>query len=486
MSIQIVEIAQPSVIDTVAVAQPSTVAVVEVRQGPAGPSGGGGSVAWDDLTGTASDVPFLPVAAPSHSEGLVFYDSTDKSLTYYNDEADVSMNIGRELWVRVRNDSGSPILNGKVVYINDAIGQLPTIRLARADSAATSRVIGIATHDIGNNEFGYVTTTGEVKGLATNAFDDGDLLFLSAVTAGEMTTTAPLAPNRVIQVATVLHAHPTQGKLYCHPETDSVPSTGIVDSTATGRALITAANAAAARTTLELAAAATASTPNTLVLRDANGDASFGEIDTSGLTVTGGTLFGDASLIQFDAVEYYYGAGAAAAHRTALGSGATGDELFRAASASAANTILKKSLKLATSDHASRTNSTDFVDDDVLSGIVLEANSVYRIILFAWFTCDACGVTYRLSTSGALDTTTDYLGIANNNGVMSSLSFTSATGIATAGARASASSSYRARHEIEVITSAQVTLALQWGQVSLNNGQICTRKADSFISSIKL
>lgn len=342
-------------------------------------SGGGGASAWDDLTGTASDVPFLPVAAPAHSEGLLFYDSADKSLTYYNDEADVSMNIGRELWVRVRNDSGAQISNGKVVYINDAVGQLPTIRLARADSAVTSRVIGIATHDIGNNEFGYVTTSGEVKGLTTNEYQDGDLLFLSAVTAGEMTTTAPLAPNRVIQVATVTHAHVTQGKLYCHPENDSIPSTGIVDSTATGRSLITAANAAAARTTLELAAAATASTPNTLVLRDANGDASFGALDTSGLTVTGGTAFGDASLIQFDAVEYYYGAGAASAHRFALNGGAaTGDALFTAASASAARTTLGSRTFTKPSDESRSSNSTYTVDTH-LKDIPLETGKSYKI-----------------------------------------------------------------------------------------------------------
>ena len=325
-------------IETVEITSPGSFSIVEIRQGPAG-TGGGGSVAWDDITGTASDVPFLPVAAPAHSEGLVFYDSTDKSLTYYNDEADVSMNIGREMWVRVRNNSGSPILNGKVVYINDAVGQLPTIRLARADSAVTSRVIGIATHDIGNNEFGYVTTTGEVKGLATNAYDDGDLLFLSAVTAGELTLTAPLAPNRVIQVATVLHAHPTQGKLYCHPETDSIPSTGIVDSTATGRALITAANASAARTTLELAAAAAASTPNTLVLRDNTGGTSF-----AGTVVMGVADISDLQFQDYQAAAgatFTYGTGAASAHRFALNGGAaTGEALFTAVSASAARTTL--------------------------------------------------------------------------------------------------------------------------------------------------
>ena len=86
--------------------------------------------------------------------------------------------------------------------------------------------------------------------------------------------------------------------------------------------------------------ATSAATPSTLVRRDASGNASFGQIFSFTLTVTGGTTFGDASLIQFDAVEYYYGTGAAAAHRTALGSGATGDALFTAVDAPAARTTL--------------------------------------------------------------------------------------------------------------------------------------------------
>jgi hypothetical protein len=59
-------------------------------------------------------------------------------------------------------------------------------------------------------------------------------------------------------------------------------------------------------------------TANTLVRRTVNGDASFGALTTSGLTVTGGTTFGDDSLLQFDSIEYYYGTGAASAHRTAM------------------------------------------------------------------------------------------------------------------------------------------------------------------------
>jgi hypothetical protein len=252
---------------TITVAEETIVAEINTAaRGPVGPSG---VDTWDEIGGTAAVIPFEPGAAPTYGEGKLFYDSTDKSLTYYGDEPEAAMNIGRELWVRARNNSGATIANGKVVYISGASGQLPTIALARADALATSRVIGIATHDIEDNSFGYVTTAGEVKGLDTSAFSDGNVLYLSAATAGELTATAPTAPNRVIQVATVSHAHPSQGKLLCHPETDSVQSTGIADSTDIGRSLITAASASDARIALgagatgaELFQAATAEAAN--------------------------------------------------------------------------------------------------------------------------------------------------------------------------------------------------------------------------------
>jgi len=195
---------------------------------------------------------FTPGAAPSYLEGRVFYDSTDKSLSYYSDEVDSTMNIGREMWTRVRNDSGATILNGKAVYINDAIGQLPTVRLAIASDYNTSRVIGIATHDIENNSNGYICTIGEVRGLNTLSFADGDLLYLSPSVAGEVTTTKPSAPNQIIQVAIVEHSHVSQGKLLVHPEYDSISSTGIYDSSAAGRAWLTAADATAQLALLDL------------------------------------------------------------------------------------------------------------------------------------------------------------------------------------------------------------------------------------------
>jgi len=79
-------------------------------------------------------------------------------------------------------------------------------------------------------------------------------------------------------------------------------------------------------------AAASAATPSTLVLRDANGGASFGAVNVTALTASGITTDGQIEFngadagdsLTFNTVNYFYGAGAASAHRTALGLG-TGD-----------------------------------------------------------------------------------------------------------------------------------------------------------------
>lgn len=202
------------------------------------------------FTGEADLVDFTVAEAPAYQEGRVFYDEATRALSYYNDEADVAMNLGLETWVRVRNASGATITNGTAVYISGATGQTPTIAKARADSATTSKLIGIATHDIENNSTGYVTVIGTVRNVDTSAFNDGDRLYLSAVTAGALTATAPSSPNRIVQVGVVEYAHANNGKILVHPETESVSSTGIADSTATGRAVLTAASALAARTAI--------------------------------------------------------------------------------------------------------------------------------------------------------------------------------------------------------------------------------------------
>jgi YD repeat-containing protein len=155
---------------------------------------------------------------PAWAEGKVFYDQDEKSLAYYNDVSQTTVNLGQEEILRVYNDSGSTIPDGKVVYINGAQGQRPTVRLARADAKETCEIIGMATHAIAHNSYGYITTFGIVHDIPTHAFTVGSIVYLSHTTAGELVASIPPAPNRTVKVGIVTQSHPTNGHILVNPD----------------------------------------------------------------------------------------------------------------------------------------------------------------------------------------------------------------------------------------------------------------------------
>jgi hypothetical protein len=139
-----------------------------------------------------------------HSEGLFYWDDVNKTISMFTDETDIVLQIGQEMWIRVKNNTAGILGNGKVCYLSGVDGSDLTAALARADSASTSlSTLGLATHDIGIGEFGYITTTGLVRDINTDSWNPGDLLFLSATTAGEMQTTVPPSPAYQVRLGTV-------------------------------------------------------------------------------------------------------------------------------------------------------------------------------------------------------------------------------------------------------------------------------------------
>jgi hypothetical protein len=151
---------------------------------------------------------------PPHLEGRLFYDSENHTITMYNDESDIALQIGQELYVRVRNNTPSDILNGSVVRINGSHGgAAPTIVLASADSEQNSQVAGFATHTIESNSFGYICTFGLVRDVDTDGgMSDGDELFLS-VTSGEYVNVDPGIPYYRVSLGRVVVSHPSNGTI---------------------------------------------------------------------------------------------------------------------------------------------------------------------------------------------------------------------------------------------------------------------------------
>ena len=138
-------------------------------------------------------------------EGRLMWDATDGTLSLGLPGGNVNLQIGQEQLLRVSNKTGADIPNGYVVYVNGAQGQRPTIALADADTEVSSdNVIGFTTELIANNNNGYVCINGLVRDLNTNAFNNGDVLYLSS-TAGQFTNVAPTAPAHAIILGNVIH-----------------------------------------------------------------------------------------------------------------------------------------------------------------------------------------------------------------------------------------------------------------------------------------
>lgn len=111
---------------------------------------------------------------------------------------------GSPVMVLVRNNTGSTLTKGTIVYTNGATGNHVTVAKALATSDATSaRTLGWVADDITVNTSGYVQIEGYLEGINTNAGNDGQQLYLSWTTAGSWTTTKPKGPNHLVYVGVI-------------------------------------------------------------------------------------------------------------------------------------------------------------------------------------------------------------------------------------------------------------------------------------------
>ena len=161
---------------------------------------------------------FTPIATPNHERGRVYFDDVNDCISFMDSISGTSVQVGYETLMRARNNTGTTILNGSVVYISGSVGQNPTIALARANAETTSEIIGVATHDIANNAVGKVCVFGLVNDVNTSAFLDGDFVYLSSSVSGGLTKTPPASPNFVVSVGVIEHSHVTQGKILVKPQ----------------------------------------------------------------------------------------------------------------------------------------------------------------------------------------------------------------------------------------------------------------------------
>jgi hypothetical protein len=117
----------------------------------------------------------------------------------------VNLLIGQRTVAQIFNNSGVTLPKGKAVRVTGASGQRLTGALAQADSDADSLTIfGIMLETVSVNNSGYVATDGLVRNVNTAAYADGDIVYLSPVSAGELTPTKPEAPQHLVQMGYIV------------------------------------------------------------------------------------------------------------------------------------------------------------------------------------------------------------------------------------------------------------------------------------------
>lgn len=99
------------------------------------------------------------------------------------------------------NPSGTALSKGQAVIVNGSSGTRLSITRGLATSDANSaQTIGLVAEAISNNQSGWILTQGLLRAVNTNAFNEGDTLWLSAVTAGALTNVRPTAPNHGVRI----------------------------------------------------------------------------------------------------------------------------------------------------------------------------------------------------------------------------------------------------------------------------------------------
>ena len=185
--------------------------------------GATGNVTLGEYQLSAGQVAFDQTPTGTAGVGVMRWNNTDGTVDLGLKGGNVTLQVGQEIVARVVNKTGSDLLESgyKAVRVSAAQGQRLAVQLAQANNDLNSvDTIGIVTENIANNQEGFITILGQVRGINTTGslqgetWTDGDVLYLSPTVAGKITNIKPSAPDHMVVLGYVEYAHQNNGKIY--------------------------------------------------------------------------------------------------------------------------------------------------------------------------------------------------------------------------------------------------------------------------------
>jgi hypothetical protein len=121
----------------------------------------------------------------------------------------------KNFWL-VKNQTGSTITKGSIVYANGTVGASGRITIDKfiADGSIDAKyLLGITAHDLTDGTDGYVISFGKIRKVNTDTFAAGAILYPSPTVAGVWTDVEPIAPNIDMPIGFCINSHVNNGTI---------------------------------------------------------------------------------------------------------------------------------------------------------------------------------------------------------------------------------------------------------------------------------
>jgi hypothetical protein len=179
-------------------------------------SGATGNVDLGEFGVDAGFIEFdiTPTNTPT-TQGTLSWDVDDETLQLVMNGS--IMKIGEDQYYPVKNQTGNNIPKGTAVRFAGTLGNSGRLLIAPyiADGSVSNSVfMGVTSEAIANGNDGKVMWFGRIRGINTNAFNDGDILYASPTVAGGFTTVA----NDKVQVCAVINKSINNGVIFVRPQ----------------------------------------------------------------------------------------------------------------------------------------------------------------------------------------------------------------------------------------------------------------------------
>jgi hypothetical protein len=174
------------------------------------------------LTGGISSPDFIQfdtTATVTDATGKLYYDDSDMYQTLaFQMNGSVIQHVGHEIFYRVRLSAAAT--KGQVLMFTGTLGASGGLTAAPATGLTfdqSNYLLGIAGESGSTNDWITVYEFGEVKGVNTSAFTQGQILYYNPAVTGGLTATKPNTPNAIATIAAVVHVGTSNGVLFVRP-----------------------------------------------------------------------------------------------------------------------------------------------------------------------------------------------------------------------------------------------------------------------------